>query len=237
MCKKDTSVSNIYFLNRFFLRNFVTGDKESVFVSEYSPSGSLLDTVNLFKTRTGSPIKQSLCVYFCIEMLKIISAMHKVKIIHADIKPDNFLVYIFSDSTIKLQLIDFGCSIDMSLFPPGTTFTRRITTKDFICCEMQDNRPWSYHTDLFCVASTAHVLLFDKYMQLQKNGHNWSITSRMNRYMRQDLWNEFFSRLLNQQSGPADPDELIDLMSDALSKWNVELNSEMRKLSNVLNNR
>lgn len=212
-------------------------DQISVFVSEFCPSGSLLDAVNSFKTKAGYPIKQSLCIYFCIEMLKIVSAMHQAKIIHADIKPDNFLVYVMSDTTLQLQLIDFGCSIDMTFFPPGTTFQRRITTKDFICCEMQDGRPWNYHTDLFCVAATAHVLLFDKYMQLQKNGAHWSITQRFTRYMRQDLWNEFFSRLLNQQDGPANPDKLIEVMTDGLHRGGDELNMEMRKLVNILNKR
>ncbi|KAB0797214.1 hypothetical protein PPYR_08208 [Photinus pyralis] len=212
-------------------------DQISVFVSEFCPSGSLLDVVNSFKRKTGYTIKQSVCMYFCIEMLKIVSAMHKAKIIHADIKPDNFLVYITSESTLQLQLIDFGCSIDMTLFPPGTSFQRRITTKDFICCEMQDGRPWSYHTDLFCVAATVHVLLFDKYMQLQKNGAHWSITQRFSRYMRQDLWNEFFSRLLNQQDGPANPDKLVEIMNDGINKGRDELNMEMRKLVNILSNR
>ncbi|KAK5646419.1 hypothetical protein RI129_004883 [Pyrocoelia pectoralis] len=212
-------------------------DHVSVFVSEFCPSGSLLDVVNSFKRKTGYAIKQSVCMYFSIEMLKIVSAMHQAKIIHADIKPDNFLVYITSEATLQLQLIDFGCSIDMTLFPPGTTFQRRITTKDFICCEMQDGRPWNYHTDLFCVAATAHVLLFDKYMQLQKNGAHWSITQRFSRYMRQDLWNEFFSRLLNQQDGPTNPDKLIEIMNDGLNRSRDELNMEMRKLVNILSNR
>ncbi|KAF5288973.1 hypothetical protein FQA39_LY03852 [Lamprigera yunnana] len=212
-------------------------DHTSVFVSEFCPSGSLLDAVNSFKTKAGYPIKQSLCIYFCIEMLKIVSAMHQAKIIHADIKPDNFLVYLMSDTTLQLQLIDFGCSIDMTFFPPGTTFQRRITTKDFTCCEMQDGRPWNYHTDLFCVAATAHVLLFDKYMQVQKNGIHWSITQRFTRYMRQDLWNEFFSRLLNQQDGPANPDKLVEVMIEGLHRGGDELNMEMRKLVNILNNR
>ena len=43
-----------------------------------------------------------------------------------------------------LQLIDFGQSIDMKLFPSGTTFTAKVTTKGFQCPEMKTNRPWTY---------------------------------------------------------------------------------------------
>ena len=42
------------------------------------------------------------------------------------------------------KLIDFGQSIDMTKYPPGTTFTAKITTKCFQCIEMKTNRPWTY---------------------------------------------------------------------------------------------
>ena len=44
-----------------------------------------------------------------------------------------------------LKLIDFGQSIDMKQFPPGTTFTAKVTTNGFQCPEMKTNRPWTYH--------------------------------------------------------------------------------------------
>lgn len=220
----------------FFLCFFITDDQASVLVSTFSPCGSLLDVRNAYKQKTGSNLKQSLCIYFCIDMLNVVQTMHKAQIIHADIKPDNFLVQLAPDGTVSLHLIDFGCSIDMSLFPPGTTFTRCVTTEDFVCCEMRDGRPWSYHTDLFCVAATAHTLLFDKYIELQKKDGNWSITQRMYRYMRVDLWNTFFSSLLNQQRGPADVDGLLAMLNEALQHEN-SFAGDMRALVNFLKDR
>lgn len=213
------------------------GDQCSVLVSDYMPYGSLLDIANLFKQKAGRTMRESLCIYFCIEMLKVVQAMHQVKIIHADIKPDNFLAYLLPNNMIGLQLIDFGCSIDMSLFPPNATFTSKVTTEDFVCCEMRDGRPWSYHTDLFCIAASAHTLLYDKYMQLRKTDDVWSITTRLNRYWRIDMWNMFFSNLLNQQNGIADAFELEMLMEDTLKAMQSELQSEMRFLLNLLKKR
>lgn len=169
-------------------------------------------------------------------MLKVVSTMHKAQIIHADIKPDNFLVQLSPNGTVDLQLIDFGCSIDMSLFPSGTTFTRCVTTEDFVCCEMRDGRPWSYHTDLFCIAATAHTLLFDKYIELQKKDGNWSITQRLSRYMRVDLWNTFFSTLLNQQHGSADAEALLEMLNEALQN-ETSFAGDLRALVNFLKNR
>lgn len=214
-----------------------SGDQCSVLVSDYMPYGSLLDVANLMKQKAGRTMKESLCIYFCIEMLQIVHTMHAVQIIHADIKPDNFLAYLLPNNTIGLQLIDFGCSIDMSLFPQNTTFTRKVTTEDFICCEMRDGRPWSYHTDLFCVAATAHVLLYDKYIQLRKKDDLWSITNRLNRYWRIDMWNMFFSNLLNQQNGYADAKALQLLMEDTLKTMQSEFQAEMRFLFNMLKKR
>ncbi|XP_030753642.1 mitotic checkpoint serine/threonine-protein kinase BUB1 beta-like [Sitophilus oryzae] len=214
-------------------------DQASILVSQYQPFGSLLDTANLLKTldrqTTG---KESICIYFTLEMLKIVKAMHEVKIIHADIKPDNFLVIMTADNSLSLQLIDFGCSIDMTLFPENATFTRPITTDNFVCCEVQERRPWSYHTDLFCVAASAHVLLFQEYIELKKTGDVWSILKHFPRYIKIDLWNMFFSTLLNQQAGPANTDSLELLFQEELElNPRRDVNIHLRKLINMLKNR
>ena len=51
---------------------------------------------------------------------------------------------VLEGSHCWLHLIDFGQSIDMKQFPPGTTFTAKVTTKGFQCPEMKTNRPWTY---------------------------------------------------------------------------------------------
>ena len=42
-----------------------------------------------------------------------------------------------------MKLIDFGRSIDMTLFPAGTTFNANCYTEDFQCIEMKESRPWT----------------------------------------------------------------------------------------------
>lgn len=219
----------------------ILGDQASILISEFMPGGSLLDLANLHKQKSGKCLKECLVIYFCIKMLQIVQALHEIKIIHADIKPDNFLVYVLPDNTIGLQLIDFGCSIDMSVLPPNTTFTRRINTEDFVCCEMLDGREWSYHTDLFCIAATTHVILFDGYIKMKKQDGLWSVTTRFPRYIKVDLWNMFFSSLLNQQTGPADSATLQLMLEEALASLNrdtsTSLPSQMRFVVNLLKNR
>ena len=47
---------------------------------------------------------------------------------------------------------------------------------------MLEGRPWSFQTDLFCVAGTIHVMLFGEYMQLVKKfGTEWDIKQKLPR--------------------------------------------------------
>lgn len=198
------------------------------------PHGSLLDLANQVKLKTGKPMQECLCFYFCIQMLRIVEAMHQIKIIHADIKPDNFLIQLTPDNSIELQLIDFGCSIDMSLYPPNTSFTRKVQTESFICCEMLENKSWNYHTDLFCIAATTHVILFDKYIELQKKYDAWCIKEKLPRYMKSDLWNKFFDTLLNHQN---EAGHLQVALDEALSTQFDKYTSGMKTLVNLIKNR
>lgn len=43
-------------------------------------------------TKAGTSLGELVTVYLTIEMLRIVEATHDVGIIHADIKPDNFLI-------------------------------------------------------------------------------------------------------------------------------------------------
>ena len=47
-----------------------------------------------------------------------------------------------------LKLIDFGRSIDMKLFPAGTTFSANCYTEDFQCIEMKEGRAWTTQVPL-----------------------------------------------------------------------------------------
>lgn len=96
-----------------------------------------------------------------------------------------------------LQLIDFGDAIDMDWYDKDSVFTVTVDTKNFICCEMQEGKPWTYQTDLFGLAGTSHVMLFGKYMQVEKKIVNWNVTTRFPRYFNKILWDQFFTTLLN----------------------------------------
>lgn len=85
----------------------------------------------------------------------------------------------------------------MDAYSKNDQFTYVVTTDNFTCCEMLEKKPWTYQTDLFGIAGTAHVMLFGKYMKVEKKLGRWEITSHYPRYFNKELWKQFFSTLLN----------------------------------------
>ena len=52
----------------------------------------LQNAVNLYKNLTDKVMPQPLVIYFTVCMLHMVEQLHSIHIVHADIKPDNFLL-------------------------------------------------------------------------------------------------------------------------------------------------
>ncbi|XP_017855482.2 uncharacterized protein LOC108608567 isoform X1 [Drosophila busckii] len=215
----------------------------SLIATEFSPFGSLLDINNKIRQATTKVMHESLVMHFSAQICNIVDHLHRQHIIHADIKPDNFLLMRVPNVDSlepSLRLIDFGCAIDLSLFPNGehTKFRKLVQTDGFTCIEMQEGRSWSFETDLFCIASTVHVMLFGEYMQPQKKPTGWDIRQKLPRYLKKHVWSKFFGDLLNMQ-----PDKLPELQQmrkvfdEECYRMDSELQKQIRTLSNILHRR
>uniref|UniRef100_A0A7N8Y0G5 Protein kinase domain-containing protein n=1 Tax=Mastacembelus armatus TaxID=205130 RepID=A0A7N8Y0G5_9TELE len=64
----------------------------SVLLGELHNYGTLLGAVNLYKTLTDKTMPQPLVLYFTICILHMVEQLHSIHVVHADIKPDNFLL-------------------------------------------------------------------------------------------------------------------------------------------------
>ena len=59
-----------------------------------------------------------------------------------------------------------------------------VTTDDFTCPEMKEGREWTFQTDMFGVAASAHVLLMGSYLKLTRRPARdgpWSISGTIRR--------------------------------------------------------
>ena len=68
------------------------GNNGSVLVSEFSRYGSLLDVCNRHKKITNHNLDELIVMVLGTQMLSIVDHLHAANIIHADIKPDNFVL-------------------------------------------------------------------------------------------------------------------------------------------------
>ncbi|KAK3906922.1 Enolase, C-terminal TIM barrel domain-containing protein [Staphylotrichum tortipilum] len=156
----------------------------------FHPHGTLLDVVNLFRGEASGVMDEQLAMFFSIELLRTVEALHAKQIMHGDIKPDNCLLRLdappFSSSTTHqdpqlspqwradgsggwsargLSLIDFGRGIDMRAFSPDVRFVADWKTTAQDCAEMREGRPWTWQIDYHGLAGTLHVLLFGRYIE------------------------------------------------------------------------
>ncbi|XP_027761058.1 mitotic checkpoint serine/threonine-protein kinase BUB1 [Empidonax traillii] len=198
----DPSLHHLYahFYSAHFFRN------GSILVGELHNYGTLLNAINLYKKIPEKVMPQALVIYFAVKILRMVEELHSCHIIHGDIKPDNFILgerFLDNDTcdidglSHGLTLIDFGQSIDMTLFPERTAFTARCETSGFQCIEMLTQKPWNYQTDYFGIAATVYCMIFGSYMRVKNENGVWKPEGTFRRLVNAELWKEFFETLLN----------------------------------------
>lgn len=190
---------------------------ESFLLLEYSRQGTLLDVVNkaqslgIAPSTAGGPsaVDELVAMFFMIELLRLVEALHSNGFIHGDLKIDNCMVRLddppAAEGGVKswsneysaagahgwshkgVRLIDFGRAIDLSLYPAdeGQRFVADWKTDEKDCVEMREGREWSFETDYFGLASVAYCLLFGKYISTEAvedvNGKTWRIGQSLKR--------------------------------------------------------
>uniref|UniRef100_A0A158R511 Protein kinase domain-containing protein n=1 Tax=Syphacia muris TaxID=451379 RepID=A0A158R511_9BILA len=172
----------------------------SAIVYEYHPFGNILDLANSMKSVRCSSTGL-LCVYLSLQMARILNEVHKAHIIHADVKPDNFMILkkldenssveeLLDEKNFTIKLIDWGRAIDMSA-AKNRTFTGKAGTEFFDCFEMLDGRPWTYQVDFFGFIATMHVILFGSYMKTMRD----EATNK--RWSQRDVLQDVFQMCMN----------------------------------------
>ncbi|XP_015218149.2 mitotic checkpoint serine/threonine-protein kinase BUB1 [Lepisosteus oculatus] len=178
----------------------------SILMGELYSCGTLLNAVNLYRNLSEKVMPQPLVIYLSICILHMVEQLHSIGMIHADIKPDNFMLgerflenECFDPENLEhgLSLIDFGQSIDMTLFKEGTVFKAKCMTSGFQCVEMLMGRPWTYQTDYFGIAGTVYCMIFGTYMKVKNENGVWKPNTVFKRNPHSEMWTEFFHTLLN----------------------------------------
>lgn len=192
---------------------------------------TLLDIVNLHKSSGLGPVPELLAVHYTARMLEHLESLHRHgKILHCDIKPDNWVLSTTkqlvnnTDSGLimasDLMLVDFGRAIDLMSFtevgstnnPRNIRFSGDISADGMSCGAMKSGRPWATDADTFGLCASAHVLLFGSYMDVDfvESVNKWTLQRPLRRYWQKTLWGKLFDTLLNpgEQHRGSHPDTL-----------------------------
>lgn len=180
-----------------------------VVVMPFGEHGTLQDVLNSY-LRVGKHMDETLVMYYAVELLRLVENVHAAGVLHADVKPDNLLVRNGGDDWCDwaahrpgswkqkgLALIDLGRAVDLAEFPPDAVFVGDVNTEGFRCAEMIEGRPWTFQCDAHQVAATVYALLYGRYMTVDRRGDGYRQREPLRRYWRTDLWEAFFSTLLN----------------------------------------
>ena len=68
------------------------GNNATIYASKFSKHGTILNVCNKVKQTTNKPIEECIVMILVKQMFTIMEHFHRAKLIHADVKPDNFLL-------------------------------------------------------------------------------------------------------------------------------------------------
>ncbi|KAL5793747.1 hypothetical protein ACOSP7_002341 [Xanthoceras sorbifolium] len=223
----------------------------SILVCDYLPQGTLLDAINSYVVISKS-MEEVLCIYYTIELLRILESLHNVGIIHGDFKPDNLLIrYARGELTTDgfhncsgpwrdqgLCLVDWGKGIDLHLFPDNIDFEGDCRTSGFRCIQMQEKKPWKFQVDTYGLCVIVHLMLHGTYLKVEKKsspdgGFIYQPNSSFRRYWNVELWKNLFSKLLN--IGPGDSDkEVLRNLRESFQDYMCSNPQRLKKLKELL---
>ncbi|KAG7905365.1 hypothetical protein KL906_005220 [Ogataea polymorpha] len=215
--------------------DFYKFEDESYLILPYLKHGTLLDLIQLTSQSKSLKLEESMVIYLAAQLLKQISILHSISIVHANLKAENCILNLTPNtkpSYQDLKVIDFQDSIDLSLFPENVRFSAQLSANTYPPDEMWSS--WRYEPDYYGLANIIHMLLFGRELGgLKASSNNFKIREDMPSYWQRELWNELFKVLLNSRDIDCKQGGPLKLLAGKFENW-VNLNWSSCGLSRQL---
>jgi len=145
----------IRFVDYFERKSTFFKEKYIYLVSKYNDEKDLHSYIEHLK------IKEELLIEIILEMARCIRLCHEAKVIHMDIKTENFVV--IQEKPLRLKLIDFG----FSRYGETKKLKNVCGTKLFIAPEIIRKECY-FKSDVFSLGSVAMFLQLDNFNDIPK---------------------------------------------------------------------
>lgn len=206
-------------------------------------------------TRKFGTVIEDVCLYYTMQMLRVVTILHENGFIGARLSASSFYVASnqtsdFSDfkpqteswNCYGLYMKDYSCVVDMESFPEGACFISKINpSTDVVRYNQKSMAPWIYDIDLYSICDLSHNLLFEKPISLEKDKvGRWKTQETPKLYWEKDLWLTMYDNFLN--IGPANQDKALAVEKHMMTRFEtllfgkygsiVSIKSELSKLLN-----
>ncbi|XP_046864995.1 myosin light chain kinase, smooth muscle-like isoform X2 [Xenia sp. Carnegie-2017] len=131
------------------LHNVYETSKSYILVMEFVTGGELFERIASEETVTEKE-----CVHYMRQLLEGLQYIHRMNIVHLDLKPEN--IVCVSKYSWNIKLIDFGLAKELK---PGTIVKTMQGTPEFVAPEIINYDPIHLASDMWSVGVIAYILV------------------------------------------------------------------------------
>ncbi|XP_040188908.1 mitotic checkpoint serine/threonine-protein kinase BUB1 beta [Rana temporaria] len=151
-------------------------------------------------------LTEEVIILFAYNLLSLVGKLHSVEIIHGDLRTETLLLEnkVFdltscTEMNACIKPTDFSHSMDMRLCPTLTSRAFPIAQTEY-GQQVLAGRTSPYQVDLLGIANVIHLMIFSKCLEVHHEDSVWKINKAFPSLWHVEVWNSFFSKILNTDS-------------------------------------
>ena len=200
-------------------------------VTEFAKCGSLDDLIYKSQHKISIQLKIKLlldCFKILLDCARGIKYLHDNRILHRDIKPDNFLVVSLDENVpVNCKLTDFGSSRNMNMLMTNMTFTKGIGTPKYMAPEILKREKYKKPADIYSFAITmVEVITFKDPFPSSQFKYAWDIADFISDGKRPDIIDMVDDHELL---------EIIEMSWKQLPSERIQIQEIVEKLESIYN--
>lgn len=209
-----------FFKHQLQCYGFYKYDDESYMLLQPFKNGTVLDVHNNMILKWGK-VNEFLAIYFTIQLLRQVIALHQCNFLHCKIVPANCLFSFDKTlnsgvpSYLDATIINFTDAIDISHADPMDRFysPARSGQPESLLDDNNKDDGWKFNIDYYGLANVIHVLMFGYTISISNMHFKKSFSHLVPENWKKEIWMELIDVLLNSE------DEVTSTLKHTLKKF------------------